>query len=93
MGMVVLDRGVQRKSAYFLCLEFDDTGEQVTAPEGEVLNDEVSTGIGVFDARDGGISVLYMVHLSGMVKRDKRDGGVPGRSAMERCSSPNRSNA
>jgi ketosteroid isomerase-like protein len=52
-----------------VCFERDDPGEDVAALEGEVLDDEVPTGISVYHARDGHITKLCTVQVSGVVRR------------------------
>jgi hypothetical protein len=75
------------KFGMLVCFELDDTGEDVAALEGEILDDEGSTGIGVFDVWDGDSVELCMWWVGGVVRREdirRRNASVPGRSGMER---------
>jgi len=58
VAVVVGDGIKRRKLDIIVRLQLDDAGEEVTALQGEVLDDEVERVVAVFDVRNGDVADL-----------------------------------
>lgn len=58
MARIILDGRVGGKLDEIVRFEGDDVGEEVPSLKHQILDDEVKTFVGVFDARDGYITDL-----------------------------------
>jgi len=58
VAVVVGDGVIRRKLDIIVRLQLEDVGEEVTALQGEVLDDEVEGVVAVFDVRNGDVADL-----------------------------------
>jgi hypothetical protein len=57
---VIIDYGViWRELEEVVCLALNDVGEEISALQGEILNDEIKGFVRILDARDGDVSNFF----------------------------------